>query len=397
MNPVDNPYTPGAGTPPPELAGREVILQEAENTIKRTKNGKAAKSQIMLGLRGVGKTVLLNRINQIAELEGCQTAIFEADSDHTLPELLTQQLHRLLLKLDRRKKVGDDIQKVFSLLRGFASAFRVKFGEFEVGLSNEITTGDLSIDLSDIFVLIGRAAKNRNTVAVILIDEMQYIGKGDLSALIIALHKISQEQLPLLFFGAGLPQLAKLAGDTKSYAERLFDYPDIDKLDSKSAKQALVKPAKKESVTYEPNALTSILEETDCYPFFLQVWGSHVWEVAPASPITIKHVKEATKRAQFALDKGFFKVRFDRLTERQQDYARAIAEVGHLPATSTEVASILRISIKKAAPIRDEIIKKGMAYSPSRGLISFSVPKFEEFIRRIISSTVFIKKVNNKY
>ena len=396
MNPIDNSYTPGAGTPPPELAGRETILLEAENTIKRTINGKAAKSQIMLGLRGVGKTVLLNRINQIAEEEGCQTAIFEADSDHNLPELLTQQLHRLLLKLDRRMKVGDDIQKAFTLLRGFASAFRVKFGEFELGLSNEIVTGDLSIDLTDIFVLIGKAAKKRNTVAVIFIDEMQYIEKGDLSALIVSLHKISQVQLPLLFFGAGLPQLAKLAGDTKSYAERLFDYPDIDKLDEKSAMRALAKPAKKESVEYSPDAIDKILEETDCYPFFLQVWGSHIWEVAKVSPITLNDAKIATRKAQTALDQGFFKVRFDRLTERQQDYVRAIAEVKHLPATSSEVAGELNISIKKAAPIRDEVIKKGIAYSPSRGLISFTVPGFEDYLLRTFPSKEFRRKLNER-
>lgn len=216
MNSIDNPYNPGAGVPPPELAGRESILRYAENTIERTKKGKAAKSFIMIGLRGVGKTVLLNRIDQIAETAGCQTAIFEADSNHTLPELLTQQLHRLLLKLDRRKRVSDEVQKAFSLLRGFASAFKVRFGEFEIGLSNETMTGELTIDLTDLIVAIGKAAKSRKNVAIIMIDEVQYVTTSDLSAFIMALHKISQQQLPLLFLGAGLPQLAKLAGDAKS-------------------------------------------------------------------------------------------------------------------------------------------------------------------------------------
>ncbi|MDY6950286.1 MAG: ATP-binding protein [Thermodesulfobacteriota bacterium] len=384
MNPIDNPYNPGAGAPPPELAGRESVLKQAENTIKRTKNGKAAKSVIMLGLRGVGKTVLLNRIDQIAEVAGCRTAIFEADPNRGLPELLTQQLHRLLLKLDRRRRVSNEVQKAFGLLRGFASAFKVQFGEFEVGLSNETATGDLTIDLTDLIVAIGAAAKSRQTVAVIMIDEVQYVAKRDLSALIMALHKVSQRQLPLLFFGAGLPQLAKLAGDAKSYAERLFDYLEIDRLDSKSARAALVEPAKRESVAYKDDALDIILEETDGYPFFLQVWGSHVWEIAPSSPITSEHAKSATKRAIAALDKGFFKVRLDRLTDRQRKYAGAMAELGPSPATSTAVAKALGLTVKQAAPIRDEVIKKGMAYSPKRGLVAFTVPKFDEFMKRVV-------------
>jgi hypothetical protein len=381
MNPVDNPYNPGAGAPPPELAGRESILKQAENVIERTKKGKAAKSLVMLGLRGVGKTVLLNRIDQIAETVGCRTTLFEADPDRTLPELLTEQLNRLLLKLDRRKRVSDEVQKAFGLLRGFASAFKVRFGEFEVGLSKEPATGDLTIDLTDLIVAIGEAAKSRKTVAVIMIDEVQYVTKSDLGALIMALHKISQRQLPLLFFGAGLPQLA---GDAKSYAERLFDYPEIDRLDAKSARRALVEPARRESVVYDDDALDIILKETDGYPFFLQVWGSHVWEVAPSSPITSEHAKLATKRATTALDKGFFKVRLDRLTERQQEYACAMAELGPSPATSTAVAEVLGVTVKQAAPIRDEVIKKGMAYSPKRGLVAFTVPKFGEFMKRAI-------------
>jgi hypothetical protein len=200
----------------------------------------------------------------------------------------------------------------------------------------------------------------------------------------MSLHKISQRQLPLLFFGAGLPQLAKLAGEAKSYAERLFDYPEIDRLDEKSARAALVEPAKRESVAYEKAALDIILKETYGYPFFLQVWGSHIWEIAPSSPFTADHAKMATNRAISALDGGFFKVRLDRLTNRQQDYARAMAEIAPSPATSTTVAKVLGLTVKQAAPIRDELIKKGIAYSPRRGLVAFTVPKFDEFLKRRI-------------
>jgi len=196
------------------------------------------------------------------------------------------------------------------------------------------------------------------------------------------MYKISQKQLPFLFFGAGLPQLAKLAGEAKSYAERLFDYIPIDKLDSKSAKEALEKPALNENVSFEPDALKQIINETEGYPYFLQVWGYHVWETAKASPISLNDVNIASLRAVSALDSGFFRIRYERLTDRQQEYAKALAMVGHLPASSTEVADILKISVRQAAPLRDELIKKGMAYSPSRGLITFTVPKFEEYIKR---------------
>ena len=382
MDLINNPYSPGAGVPPPELAGRENILRAAENLIKRVQNGYSAQSLILLGLRGVGKTVLLNRIDQIAETAGCETSIFEADMERRLPQLLTQQLHRLLLKLDRRKRMGDEVQKAFSLLQAFAGIFRVHVGEFQVGVAGPMVTGDLAIDLTDLLVAIGEAAKARNTVAVILVDEVQYIAKDDLGALIMALHRISQRQLPLLFFGAGLPQLAQLAGDAKSYSERLFAYPGVGPLDHDGACRALVEPARREGVEFEAEALDIILEETEGYPFFLQVWGSHVWQVAKASPITAADACEASKRAVAALDESFFKVRFERLTERQQHYARAMAEFGNEPANSTAVASLLGMTVKKAAPVRDEVIKKGMAYSPKRGLVAFTVPKFDEFMKR---------------
>lgn len=393
MDLISNPYSPGAGVPPPELAGREAVLQDAENIIRRVQNGYSSQSLILLGLRGVGKTVLLNRIDQIAENLGCETTIFEADSDHTLPQLLTRQLHRLLLKLDRRKRMGDEVQKAFSLLQAFAGIFRVHFGEFQVGVASPMVTGDLSIDLTDLLVAIGEAAKARNTVAVILVDEVQYIAKEDLGALIMALHKISQRQLPLIFFGAGLPQLAHLAGDAKSYSERLFMYPGVGPLDAEGARRALVEPALREDVVYEEDALKIILEETEGYPFFLQVWGSHVWQEAEASPITAADAMKASKQAIKALDESFFKVRFDRLTERQQLYARAMAEFGNTPANSSAVANLLGLTVKQAAPIRDEVIKKGMAYSPKRGLVAFTVPKFDEYMKRVLPGFKAVEQV----
>ncbi|MBL8535834.1 MAG: ATP-binding protein [Hyphomonadaceae bacterium] len=377
-----NPYNPGAGTPPPELAGRDPLIDHARTAIERVKNGRSSKSFVMLGLRGVGKTVLLNEFEQLAESQGCQTAMLETDPDKPLAAQLAPLLHRVLLRLDRVKKAGADLNNAFGALRAFAAAFKVQLGDLEFGLVSAPATGDLVIDLTDLFVAIGEAAKKRDSAVVLLIDEIQYVQKGDLGALIMALHKISQRQLPVLLFGGGLPQLAKLAGDAKSYAERLFDYPPIGALDEQSARQALAAPAERESVRYSEDALDYVIAQTGCYPFFLQVWGSHCWDAASKSPITLADAKRASANAIAALDEGIFKVRLARLTERQKAYARAMADFGPEPVNSSDVATALGLSLSQAAPIRDELIKKGMAYSPERGLIGFTVPKFDEYLRR---------------
>lgn len=385
MNPAQNPYNPGAGTPPPELAGRDGLIKQAATAIERVKRAKPAKSFIMLGLRGVGKTVLLNEFERLAETASCQTAMFEADPDKPLATQLAPQLHRTLLRLDRIKRAGAELNNAFGALRAFVSVFKVQLGEMEFGLSTAPATGDLTIDLTDLFVAIGEAAQKRDTVVVILIDEIQYIQKADLSALIMALHKISQRQLPLLLFGGGLPQLARLAGESKSYAERLFDYPPIGPLDAASARRAVAAPALRDKVAYTDEALDYIVAETGGYPFFLQVWGAHCWEEAPASPITLANAKQASRNALAALDESIFKVRLARLTERQKAYARAMAEFGSALASSTDVARTMGLAAAQAAPIRDELIKKGMAYSPERGLIGFTVPMFDEFMRRAMA------------
>ncbi|MDX2237690.1 MAG: ATP-binding protein [Hyphomonadaceae bacterium] len=382
MDPAYNPYNPGAGAPPPELAGRDPLIKRAETALERIKRKRPTKSLIMLGLRGVGKTVLLNRIEELAEASGAQTAMFEADPEKSLPAQLAPQLHRLLLRLDRIKRVGHELSNAFGTLRAFATAFTAKVGDLEFAIGGGQATGDLAIDLTDLFVAIGEAAQKRDTAAVILVDEVQYVTKSDLSALIVALHKISQRQLPLILFGAGLPQLAKLAGDAKSYAERLFDYPDIGRLDEDAARLALVEPARREDVAFDDDALAFILEETERYPFFLQVWGSKCWETAERTPITLKDAQAATKAAIASLDESIFNVRLARLSERQKEYARAMAEFGAGPCSSAEVAKALGATQSQVAPYRDDLIQKGMAYAPERGQIAFTVPKFDAFMRR---------------
>jgi tetratricopeptide (TPR) repeat protein len=382
MKSAHNPYNPGAGSPPPELAGRDALISQARVAIERVRAGRPAKSFIMLGLRGVGKTVLLNEFEQTAEALSCQTAMLETDASKTLAQQLAPQLHRILLRLDRIKKAGADMQKAFGALRSFGAMFKATIGDVDFSLAGPAATGDLTVDLTDLFLAIGDAAKKRDTAIVLLIDEIQYIQKADLGALIMALHKISQRQLPVLLFGGGLPQLAKLAGDAKSYAERLFDYPPIGALDKASARQAVAAPALREGVKYNEDALDYVVAQTGGYPFFLQVWGEHCWDVAPASPVTLAHAKQASERAMASLDENLFKVRLARLTDREKAYARAMAELGPEPANSTAVADLLGLSATQSAPIREILIKKGMAYSPERGLIGFTVPKFDEYMRR---------------
>ncbi|MBK8543035.1 MAG: ATP-binding protein [Caulobacteraceae bacterium] len=387
MKATQNPYNPGAGVPPPELAGRDSLVDIARVAIARAKGGRPAKSAIMLGLRGVGKTVLLNAFEAIAEGEGCQTALLEIDPGTPLAQQLAPQLQHILHRLDRVKKAGNEVQKAFGALRSFASMFKATVGDVDFGFAVTPATGDLSIDLTDLFVAIAEAAKKRDTAVILLIDEIQYLQKDDLSALIMAMHKIAQRQLPLLLFGGGLPQLAKLAGDAKSYAERLFDYPPIGPLDEAGARLALSAPAEREGVKYAKDALDYVIEQTGRYPFFLQVWGSHCWDAAQKSPITLADAKRASETAIAALDEGIFKVRLARLTERQKAYARAMAEFGAEPVNSSDVANAMKLSLSQAAPIRDELIKKGMAYSPERGLIGFTVPKFDEYMRRAMPAT----------
>ncbi|MEQ1492253.1 MAG: ATP-binding protein [Terricaulis sp.] len=387
MKATHNPYNPGAGVPPPELAGRDNLVEIARVAIARAKGGRPAKSAIMLGLRGVGKTVLLNAFEAIAEEEGCQTALLEIDPGTPLAQQLAPQLQHILHRLDRVKKAGNEVQKAFGALRSFASMFKATVGDVDFGFAVTPATGDLSIDLTDLFVAIAEAAKKRDTAVILLIDEIQYLQKDDLSALIMAMHKIAQRQLPLLLFGGGLPQLAKLAGDAKSYAERLFDYPPIGPLDEEGARLALSAPAEREGVKYAKDALDYVIEQTGRYPFFLQVWGSHCWDAAQKSPITLADAKRASETAIAALDEGIFKVRLARLTERQKAYARAMAEFGAEPVNSSDVANAMKLSLSQAAPIRDELIKKGMAYSPERGLIGFTVPKFDEYMRRAMPAT----------
>jgi AAA ATPase domain len=385
VDPIRNPYAPGAGTSPPELAGRDGILADAEVTLGRIRAGRPAKSQMLLGLRGVGKTVLLNRIERMAREQGYHGVLLEAPEDRRLPDLLVPALRKVLLAIDTGEKVRVGARLALRALRNFASVFRVSVGPAEFGVEGArgiADSGNMESDLTDLLVAVAEAAKESDTAVALLIDEVQYLKREDLAALIVAVHRIGQKELPLTIFGAGLPQLAALAGEAKSYAERLFAYPDVGALSEEAAKNALREPARRSGVDYDDDALSMILERTKGYPYFLQEWGSHAWLAADRSPITVADAERATARAIAHLDAGFFRVRLDRLSPREKDYMRAMAELGAGPHRSGDIAAKMGAPVESVAPIRRNLISKGMIYSPAHGDTAFTVPMFDEFLLR---------------
>lgn len=384
MDPTRNPFTPSAGRQPPELAGRDAILKRAEITLKRVKAGKHDRSALLIGLRGVGKTVLLNRVFELAEKEGYQTAYLEAPEDKALAELLVPMMRQILLRLDLRKGAADKVQKAIGALRAFASVFEIKIGDIGVGVKNPGTadSGALDADVTDLLVALGEAAREKNIAVALFVDELQYVASIELAALIAALHRVSQLELPLLLFGAGLPQLVGLSGNAKSYAERLFHFEAIGPLSGKDAEEAVEKPVKEEGEAIDPKALRAIIKATQGYPFFLQQWGKHAWNQAFASPISPRDVKAATPGAIAELDEGFFKVRMERLSPSEKRYLRAMAELGPGPHASGDVAAALGRKVESVGPTRSKIIAKGVAYAPAYGDIAFTVPMFDEYLKR---------------
>jgi AAA ATPase domain len=384
MDPRNNPFAPGAGTRPPELAGRESIIQNATVALARVKDGRSSKSQMLLGLRGVGKTVLLNEIARRAEDDGYRAIELEAPENRRLADMLVPPLRSLLNRLSTIENAKSLATKGLRGLQSFTSAFKITLGGVQIGVAEPgvADSGHLETDLPELLLLVAEAAQAGGTPVVILIDEVQYLTSEDLAALIVSVHKIGQRALPLIVFGAGLPQLAALAGDAKSYAERLFDYPSIGPLDQASAERAIREPIKSEGALIESGALASLVGHTQGYPYFLQEWGSHTWNVAPTSPITEKDVAVATEVALQALDEGFFRVRLDRLTPREREYVRAMAELGAGPHRSGDIANLLGIEVTTAAPLRSGLIRKGMIYSPQHGDTAFTVPMFDAFMKR---------------
>lgn len=386
MDPLHNPFAPGAGAPPPELAGRDGIVDAAATALQRIRAGRPEKSQVLLGLRGVGKTVLLNRIAELAEESGYLVVQLEAPEGQRLAAYLAPALKNVLVRLSKIERAKSYAANAIAALRGFAGSFKVSVGELEIALQEPATadSGNIEVDLPELLIATARAVSAAEMSIAICIDEVQYLVEEDLRALIVALHRVAQKGLPLVFFGAGLPQVAALAGDAKSYAERLFDYPEIGALDTEGAVTAVQAPIRAEAADIEAEALAKIVDVTRGYPYFLQEWGKHTWNTAPRSPITVDDVDAANAAATNALDKNFFRVRFDRLTPREQDYLRAMADLGFGPHRSGAIAERLQVSVESVGPVRNGLIKKGMIWSPAHGDTAFTVPMFDEFMRRVM-------------
>jgi AAA ATPase domain len=387
MDPVRNPFAPGAGNPPPELAGRAALLEKVTIAMDRIAQGRPAKSAIIVGLRGVGKTVLLTRIEEIARNRQFKTIMIEAPEGKSLGQLLYPSLRKILFALDLMANIGDRAKRGLRVLRSFAGTIQVKFQEFDFILGNEAEkgvadSGDLEADLSSLLVVIAEAAKAAGTSLVVCIDELQYLKQSEFSALIMAIHRINQLQLPLMIVGAGLPQILALAGQAKSYAERLFDYAHVGALEQEEARAAIRTPIRSEGYEITDAALNAILLTTRGYPYFLQQWGYEAWNIAQSSPIEDHHIQGATVAAIKTLDDGFFRVRFDRCTPSEKQYLRALAELGEGAQRSGDIADLLGVKVSSVAPTRSKLIAKGMIYSPQHGDTEFTVPMFDQYLKR---------------
>ena len=389
MDPITNPFSPGAGAPPPELVGRDSLLEQARILLGRVKQKRPEKSLLLTGLRGVGKTVLLNEIERMAKKNGYQSILLEAHEEKPLGELIFPALRSLLYDLDRVAGAGDKVKRGLAVLRSFIGSIKLTVNDVALGLDIEpakgsADSGDLEIDLPNLFVAVAEAAEERKTAVAILIDEIQYLSKKELGALIMAMHKMQQKQLPLVLLAAGLPVLPGMAGESKSYAERLFNFPDIGALSESDAAKALRDPAQAAGVEFHDDALKEVFRLTHGYPYFLQEWAYQSWNMAAASPVTLKIVQDATPEVMRRLDKNFFRVRFDRLTPGEKNFLRAMAYLGPDSHRTGDIAATLGTTVKGIGPVRSKLIKKGMIYSPAHGDMAFTVPLFDQFMIRAI-------------
>lgn len=389
MDAIRNPFAPGAGTPPPELAGRDEVRRAMYVALERARIGRPAKSVMLVGLRGVGKTVLLDRMRMDAEAAGIHTLRIEVPEGRSLPALLAPQLRLALLRFSQIAAAKEYAVRGLRALAGFAGKLKATFGDIEVGLDFEpepglADNGDLEHDLQALFEQAGLAAKSASTALALFIDELQYVAEPQLAALITAIHRTEQRQLPVVLVGAGLPQLRGRMGNAKSYAERLFDFPLIGPLPAADARQAIRKPLEHEGITINDDALDRILELTQGYPYFLQQWGSHTWSAATTSPIDAQAVEVASCTTVAALDESFFRVRFDRLTPKEKRYLRAMAHLGAGPHRSGDIAACFNSAVSALAPTRGSLIAKGMVWSPNHGDTAFAVPMFDAFMKRVM-------------
>lgn len=399
MDSVRNPFSPSAGRRPPELAGRDEVIESAQIAAQRVALGKYARPTMLLGLRGTGKTVLLNEFGKIGQQHNVIVSKIEAPEQASLAKLIIPEMRRILRSLSTIEAAKHLATKGLRGLRNFASILKIEVSGIGIGIEGAsdpepglADSGDIQFDLPELFVLLGAAAQSAGKGWLLLIDEVQYLNEDDLSALIVALHKVSQSDLPIAFAGAGLPQVARLAGEAKSYAERLFTYPKIGPLERQAAEIALIRPINAEGAQIEPDAVKEIVDATQGYPFFLQEWGAKAWDTASGSSISLDDARLAGELATLSLDEGFFKVRLDRLTRAETNFVIAMAQLGNDPVSLADIAKKLGRKPQSLSPARASIIHKGMIYSAEHGYLEFTVPLFADFMRRYVSKGIPVKQ-----
>ena len=390
MNPVRNPYSPGAGTPPPVLVGRDVEIRDFDIAIQRLDAGRPAKSLLLTGLRGVGKTVLLRRFGRLGDRRGWVCQHVEVREDQHFSEIMAALAREALLRLSTGELVADRVRRALRVLKSFQVRWQLPGGgDVALGvdpLPGRADSGLLDHDLAGLFLEIGEVARDRNRGILFTIDELQFLGRDHLAALMVGLHRIAQEQLPFLVACAGLPSLPGLAGDAKTYAERLFAFRVINSLGKAEARAALAEPAAAENVRWQPEALDRVVGRTRGYPYFLQEFGKHAWDAARGpDAITLSDVETGTPLATSELDAGFFRVRVDRANSAERACLTAMASLGAGPYDCGDVAAVLKRTVAEVAPLDDALVRRGLCYAPGDGFIDFSVPMFDEFVRRALT------------
>ncbi len=390
MDPVRNPYAPGAGQRPPELAGRDREITQFEVVLERVARGRPERSMVLTGLRGVGKTVLLNTFRSMAMQRLWGTGKIEARPEQSIRRPVAAALHMAVRELAPRHRAPDRIEYFLSVLKAFAlrdpkapkgTSVTTQLGIDVPAARGRADSGDLEIDLTELFADAASVAADLSVGVALFIDEMQDVPAPDISALCTACHELSQNGGPLIVVGAGLPHLPSVLSASKSYSERLFRYVRIDRLERGAADLALLAPAEREEVTFEPAALDALYQAADGYPYFVQAYGKVTWDVATGSPVTAKDVGVAAPEAEGELAVGFFGSRYERATPAEREYMRAMAALGDDPVPTSAVADELGRKPSSLSPARDGLIKKGLIYSSERGVIAFTVPHFGKFLR----------------
>ncbi len=394
MEALSNPYTPNAGAEPQAVVGRDDQLSSFDLLLARIESGRTEQSMIITGLRGVGKTVLLGQFRSKALARDWVVVELEVskNDESQFRRDMASRLRTALFQLSPKARWTHRFTHAASVLRSFTVSVDAQ-GTWTAGLDVAAAEGfadhaDLALDLTDVFVAIGEAASERGRGLVLLFDEVQFLSKPQLGAVIEALHKVVQRKLPITLVGAGLPQIAELAGDAKSYAERLFKFPALGNLSSGDAKAALTRPAAEEGISFSDEALDEAVAITGGYPYFVQELGYAVWTVAEGPMVSGEDVRTTVPGYEAKLDESFFRVRLDRATELQRAYLRAMAQLGPEPHKASDVADVMGRTSQNLAPTRAELINMGLLYTPEHGYAAFTVPHFDRFLLRAIPDLV---------